>query len=122
MLAHPSEKLRMAASRYIVEAIAVKRQQATISRVAERQGLTEHRVEHRREVAARGIDYLEYLGGCGLLRTGLCELRFKRGYARPQISGGKYPSRPPSAPCHLVVTSAYDVMIVVFLRLDRQGV
>ena len=38
------------------------------------QGLVEHRVEHRREVARRGVDDLQYLGSCGLLLKGLTRL------------------------------------------------
>ena len=34
----------------------------------------EHRVEHRGEVAGRGIDDLQYLRGCGLLSESLITL------------------------------------------------
>ena len=36
--------------------------------------LFQHRVEHRREVAGRGIDDLQHLGGRGLLLQGLARL------------------------------------------------
>ena len=38
--------------------------------------LLQDRIEHRREVAGRGIDDLQYLGGCGLL--GLSLVAFSR--------------------------------------------
>src|SRR5215472_6146975 len=41
---------------------------------AQSQGLFEHRVEHRSEVARRAIDDLQYLGGRGLLLEGLARL------------------------------------------------
>src|SRR6516225_3232774 len=34
----------------------------------------EHCVEHRREITGRGIDDLQYLGGCGLLLQSLTRL------------------------------------------------
>ena len=34
----------------------------------------QYRVEYRQEVAGRGIDDLQYLGGCGLLLQGLARL------------------------------------------------
>jgi len=39
----------------------------TEGRIAQPRCLFEHRVEHRGEVAGRGIDDLQYLGGRGLL-------------------------------------------------------
>jgi hypothetical protein len=39
--------------------------------------LFEHRVEHRREVARRRVDHLQYVGGCGLLLQGLARLSQK---------------------------------------------
>ena len=40
---------------------------AAVAASAQPHRLFEHRVEHRREVAGRGIDDLQYLGGRGLL-------------------------------------------------------
>ena len=43
-------------------------------RIAEPHRLVEHRIEHRREIAGRGIDDLEDLGGRGLLVERLARL------------------------------------------------
>jgi len=40
------------------------------------QGLVEHRVEHRREVARRGVDDLQHLGGRSLTLQRLVTLGF----------------------------------------------
>ena len=54
--------------------IAVVRAKRTTNRFAEPHGLFEHRVEHRREVAGRGVDDLQHLGGRGLLLQRLARL------------------------------------------------
>ena len=36
--------------------------------------LFEHRVEHRRQIAGRSIDDLQYFGGCGLLLQSFARL------------------------------------------------
>ena len=47
---------------------------ATVSALAQPQRLFQHRIEHRREVAGRGIDDLQHLGGRGLLLQRLARL------------------------------------------------
>ena len=49
------------------EALAVIGRHEPESGLAEAHRLFEHRVEHRREIAGRGIDDLQHLGGRGLL-------------------------------------------------------
>ena len=53
---------------------AVVRSQGAVVGIAERMRLIENRVEHRREVAGRGIDDLQDLGGRGLLLQCLARL------------------------------------------------
>src|ERR1700730_8757639 len=57
-----------------MQVLAVVELQAPMSGAAKGVCLFLHRVEHRREVAGRGIDDLQYLGGCGLLLQGLARL------------------------------------------------
>src|SRR5215467_13047448 len=47
------------------------------SRSAQPHRLVEHRIEDRREVTRRGVDNLQYLGGCGLLLQCLARLAQK---------------------------------------------
>ena len=56
------------------ETLAVVGLQAADSGAAQRVRLFQHRVEHRREVAGRGIDDPQHLGGRGLLLQGLARL------------------------------------------------
>jgi len=42
--------------------------------ITQGQCLVEHCVEHRSEIARRGVDYLQHFGGCGLLLQ--CLARF----------------------------------------------
>src|SRR5436190_1005114 len=56
------------------EPIAVGYMQATGCSTAEAMSLLQDRVEHRREVAGRGVDDLQYLGGRGLLLQCLARL------------------------------------------------
>ena len=59
---------------------AARKRSFIVGRKARRSGfaqphrLLQHRVEHRREVAGRGVDDLQYLGGRGLLLQGLARL------------------------------------------------
>ena len=48
-------------------------------------GFVEHRIEHRRKVAGRGVDDLQYLGGRGLLSERLVALRSAFGKLALQI-------------------------------------
>jgi hypothetical protein len=54
--------------------------------VAEARRFFQHRVEHRREVAWRALDDLQYLGGRGLLFQRLVTLGFALGKLTSQIS------------------------------------
>ena len=56
------------------EVFAIINQQAAEIGRAEIMCLLQHRVEHRREVAGRGIDDLQHLGGRGLLLQRLVTL------------------------------------------------
>jgi hypothetical protein len=47
--------------------------------------LFQDRIEHGDEVAGRGIDDLQYLGGCGLLLQRLRKFNLTLGKATPQI-------------------------------------
>jgi len=49
------------------------------------QGLVEHRVEHRREVARRGVDDLQHLRGRGLLFKRFSKISLTLGEPTPQI-------------------------------------
>jgi len=62
------------------ETIAVKGREAAECRFAQRRGLLQHRIEHRPEVAGRGVDDAEYFGGCSLLRQ-----RFARLGQEPRV-------------------------------------
>ena len=53
------------------ETIAVKGREAAECRFAQRCGLLQHHIEHRGEVAGRGVDDLQYLGSRSLLLQGL---------------------------------------------------
>jgi hypothetical protein len=50
-----------------VKEVAVIGEEVSIGRLAQPHRLFDDRVEHRRKVAGRGIDDLQYLGGGGLL-------------------------------------------------------
>src|SRR5215472_2926699 len=60
------EPLRISARCYGPEGLTVIKQQPTMANGAEAVRLFQHRVEYRCEVAGRGIDDLQYLGGRGL--------------------------------------------------------
>jgi len=49
-----------------VDAFPVQGMQNSECSAAQLQSLVEHGIEHRREVAGRGIDHLQHLGGGGL--------------------------------------------------------
>jgi len=68
------EQARVTPHRGEREALPVIGTKMSIVRVAEVNRLVEHRIEHRCEVAGRGIDDLQYLGGCGLPLQGLIAL------------------------------------------------
>jgi len=57
-----------------MEAVAIPSEKQTECRTAKAGRLFQHRIEDRREVAGRGIDDLQYLGGRGLLLQGLARL------------------------------------------------
>src|ERR1700757_3139149 len=50
-----------------MDVLAVKSNKGTVCRLAQSEGLFEHRVEYRLKVARRGVDDLQDLGGRGLL-------------------------------------------------------
>jgi hypothetical protein len=56
-----------AARRHCPEALTVKRPEDAVVDAAQRMRLFEHCLEYRREVARRGVDDPQHLGGCGLL-------------------------------------------------------
>src|SRR5215472_8214275 len=56
------------------KAFAVVGVEVAMARSAQTYRLVQHRFEYRREVARRGIDDLQYLGGRGLLLQGLARL------------------------------------------------
>src|SRR3954454_24052899 len=57
---------RVASSGDSAVLLALDRGKLTVRRFTKSQRFVEHRVEHRREVAGRGIDDLQDLGGRGL--------------------------------------------------------
>src|SRR5215469_9517438 len=57
-----------------MKVFTVESKEVTMRRLAKSYRLFEHRVEHRREDAGRGIDDLQYLSGRGLLLQGLTRL------------------------------------------------
>ncbi len=59
--------LRQATGRNRPEMFTVEHHQRTLGRATEVVRLLENRVEHRRQIAGRGVDHLQHLGGCGLL-------------------------------------------------------
>ena len=60
-------EVRYAVGRDPAILLAIENPQVAERGFAEMHRLFEHRVENRGEVAGRGIDDLQYLGGCGLL-------------------------------------------------------
>ena len=61
-----------------MKGIAVLSHQQTERRGAQIDRLFEHRGENRREVAGRGVDDLQHLGGCGLLLSRISEFASQR--------------------------------------------
>jgi len=57
--------------------------------------LFEHRIEHRREVAGRAVDNLQYLGGRGLLLQALAQRLFGR-FLRGDVARGPHNSINPA--------------------------
>jgi len=68
--------------------LAVVRPENAKSSLAETGRLFEHRVEHRREIAGRGIDDLQYLCGRSLLFERLVTLGFALDKLTLQIGNG----------------------------------
>ena len=64
-----------------LEHVAVSKSKVSRSGLAQPHRLFEHRVEYRREVAGRGIDDLQYLGGRGLLLQRLARLGESRAFS-----------------------------------------
>jgi hypothetical protein len=79
------EGLRQPARRDGPDASALIDRQCALICAAEGVRLLKDCVEHRSEVAGRGIDGLEDLGGCGLLGQSFGELGLARGQAAPQF-------------------------------------
>src|ERR1700720_905416 len=73
-LSQPIGKWRLAMRRVEMKALAVIPPQMPISGIAKMQRLFEHCIEHRREVAGRGIDDAQHLGRRGLLVERLARL------------------------------------------------
>ena len=59
---------------YEMKQIAMEGAKRRFISIAQPCGALDHGVEHRRELAGRGIDDLQHLGGCGLLLQGLARL------------------------------------------------
>ena len=68
---HLGNGLRNAMSDNGSEVLAIIRKQAALRGTAEAMRLLQDRVEHRREIAGRRIDHLQYFGSRGLLLQGL---------------------------------------------------
>src|SRR5204863_327792 len=68
------KRVRYGVSRHWVETLAIVGPQAGKSDPTKPHCLVEHRIEHGREVAGRGIDYAQDLGRGGLLLQGLAGL------------------------------------------------
>src|SRR5438067_1358196 len=68
-----------------VEAFPVVDQQVAMSRAAQPQRLSQHGMEHGVEVAGRGVDDLQDLGGRGLLRQGLVPLGGAKRQLAPKV-------------------------------------
>ena len=73
-LLQPFDKVRITARGGSVQQFAVERPDVTEGRLAQPHRLFEHRVEDRREIAGRGVDDLQDLGGRGLLLQRLAEV------------------------------------------------
>jgi hypothetical protein len=65
-LTHPSNVFRIAVPSHEMETLAIKRCQATVGSAAQSQCFLEHCLEYWGEVAGRGVDDLQDLGGRGL--------------------------------------------------------
>src|SRR5215470_932456 len=74
LLLHPLRNVRSSAYRREPGARSLKSIESGASCLAPRHRLFEHGIEHRGEVAGRGVDDLQHLGGCGLLCQGLARL------------------------------------------------
>ena len=61
------ERGRHAARRHGMETLAVVGVEHSERRLAQPHRLFQHRIEHRRQIARRGVDHLQHLGGRGLL-------------------------------------------------------
>src|ERR1700740_2223602 len=73
-----------------LEMVALMSPKHAESRVAEMHRLFEHRVEHRRQIAWRRVDDLQYLGSRGLLLQCLASLgKEPRVLHRDHCLGGK---------------------------------
>src|SRR6516225_6011854 len=68
------ERLRYAMTRDSAEVLAVVKKQASEFGPAEGVRLFKYRIKHRGKIAGRGVDDLQYLGGCGLLFQCLARL------------------------------------------------
>jgi hypothetical protein len=83
--APPLAKFRMPRKRGKIETLAVVGRDVAEFRLAEVRGLFEHRIEHWREIAGRGIDDLQHFGGRSLLFERLVTLGFAFGKLTSQI-------------------------------------
>src|SRR5262249_30344112 len=68
------KRLRLTTDGYRAKFITIDNYQATRCGFAERMRLVQHRIEHRREIAGRRINDLQYLGSSGLLIQRLARL------------------------------------------------
>jgi len=76
----PLDRVRLAMSRHQMEILAIIGPKCTVRGIAQAHCLLDYRIEHGREVAGRGIDHLQDLGGRGLLLTRFDKLTFEIGY------------------------------------------
>src|SRR5215469_1609157 len=74
LLPHPLGKPLLSLRCRTVETLPIVSPQISVNSTAQPEGLLQYRVEHRREVAGRVVDNLQYLGGRGLLPQGLARL------------------------------------------------
>ena len=69
---------------------AINRPKDPIDAIAEAGGVFQHGIEHRREIARRGIDDLQYLGGRGLLVARFFEFGAAGVELSPQLGIGSF--------------------------------
>ena len=96
-LPHPfREAFRQSTGGYGAKGFAVKKLQCALRNSAERVRLLQNCVKHRREVAGRGVDDLQYVGGRGLplqslITLGLALGKFSRTLSKLTLQTGYDP-------------------------------